>query len=45
MRRLFVKIQEEEERHGEEAPSQRPARQTRRGVEPRLTESLKRKTP
>ena len=36
-----VKIQEGKERHGEGAPSQRPARQTHRGVEPRLTESLK----
>ena len=29
------------ERQGERAPSQRPACQTRQGVEPRLTESLK----
>ena len=35
------KIQRGKERQGEGAPSQRPARQTRRGVEPRLTESLK----
>ena len=35
------KIQRGKERQGEGAPSQRPARQTRRGVEPHLTESLK----
>ena len=36
-----VKMQRGKERHGEGAPSKRPARQTRRGVESRLTESLK----
>ena len=36
-----AKLREGKERHGEEAPSQRAARQTCRGVEPRLTKSIK----